>query len=156
MIGASVLDLSQGRGSRSFNNYSIWRRSRLSVRCRRTCIQKILLQSPADNDEKASFLRPDASSVMPVLNTVRQKTLMRGRDTQKRPALKGENARAGHYMQAALRQRPGLNRRAFALHSIQWLPFAALLAGTDDPTTIVNSVLGRISEDMPVYSRPHV
>lgn len=46
-------------------------------------------------------------------------------------------------MQAALRPRPGLGRRAFALHSIQWLPFAALLAGTDDATTIVNSVLGK-------------
>ncbi len=83
MIGASVHDLGRGRGNHSLNNYTIWNRSRSSVRCRRTCIQKILLQSPTDNDEKASFVRPDASSVMPVVNTILQKNLVRGRDTHK-------------------------------------------------------------------------
>ena len=83
MIGASVHDLGQGRGNDSFNNYTIWNRLRPSVRCRRTCIQKILLQSPADNDEKASFVRPDASSVTPVSTIILQKNPIRGRHTHK-------------------------------------------------------------------------
>jgi len=45
-------------------------------------------------------------------------------------------------MQGGPRQHTGLGRREFALYSTQLLPLAALLSGTDDAKTIVNSVLG--------------
>ncbi len=61
MIGASLHEGSQGGGHHFSTCHSILSRSRPSVRCRRACIRKILLQSPADNDEKASFLQLNAT-----------------------------------------------------------------------------------------------
>ena len=75
MIGTSLHESNRGGAIHSSKLHSILSRSRPSVRCRRTDIQKILLQSSADNDEKASFVQPNASIVMPALNAIRQRFL---------------------------------------------------------------------------------
>jgi hypothetical protein len=48
-------------------------------------------------------------------------------------------------MQASPRQRPGLARREVILFSANWPMLGALISGTDDVKTIVNSVLGEAS-----------
>lgn len=48
-------------------------------------------------------------------------------------------------MQVSHRQQSGLGRREVMLYSAQWPLLGALISGTDDAKTIVNSVLGEAS-----------
>ena len=65
MTGTLLRGKRKGGGNHSSSNPSVLSRPRQSVRCRKTCIQRILLQSPVDNDEKASHMPPSASSLVP-------------------------------------------------------------------------------------------
>ena len=107
-----------------------------ALRCRRSRHCKLLPCSRKDNDEKASSSGLAASTGSPC-------TPNKGHGSVGEGLALISTANLHMTMQVSHRQQSGLGRREVLLHSAQWPLLGALISGTDDAKTILNSVLGK-------------